>query len=89
MYNLVEKIGEVNYYIVSNKYLLYKQSNDIIYQNKVIEKDVDDDEIAEIMQDALGITDNDSYEAITFITENSDIPYDTIQRVYKTFYGYY
>ena len=48
-------------------------------------KDVDDDEIAEIMQDALGITDNDSYEAITFITENSDIPYDTIQRVYKTF----
>ena len=45
MYNLVEKIGEVNYYIVSNKYLLYKQNNDIIYQNKVLEKDVRDDVI--------------------------------------------
>ena len=48
-------------------------------------KNIDDDEIADIIQDSLVIADNDSYEAITFITENSEISYDTIQRVYKTF----
>jgi len=45
---------------------------------------LDDDLIAELLDKALEITDNDPYEAITFITENSDISYNDLQRVYDT-----
>ncbi len=47
--------------------------------------ELDDDMIAELLEDALMITDDDPYEAITFITENSEIPYADLQRVYDTF----
>ena len=46
---------------------------------------MDDDTIAELLDKALEITDDDPYEAITFITENSEIPYGDLQRVYDTF----
>jgi len=46
---------------------------------------LDDDTIAELLDKALEITDEDPYEAITFITENSEIPYSDLQRVYDTF----
>ncbi len=46
---------------------------------------LDDDTIAELLDKALEITDGDPYEAITFITENSEIPYEDLQRVYDTF----
>jgi len=46
---------------------------------------LDDDTIAELLDKALEITDEDPYEAITFITENSEIPYEDLQRVYDTF----
>ena len=48
-------------------------------------QEIDDDTIAELLEEALGITDEDPYEAITFITENSEIPYEDLQRVYDTF----
>jgi len=47
--------------------------------------ELDDDTIAELLEEALVITDEDPYEAITFITENSEIPYTDLQRVYDTF----
>ena len=47
--------------------------------------EIDDDTIAELLEEALEITDEDPYEAITFITENSEIPYTDLQRVYDTF----
>ncbi len=47
--------------------------------------ELDDDMIAELLEDALQITDDDPYEAITFITENSEIPYEDLKRVYDTF----
>jgi uncharacterized protein YciI len=47
--------------------------------------ELDDDKIAELLEEALAITDDDPYEAITFITENSEIPYEDLQRVYDTF----
>jgi len=47
--------------------------------------ELDDDTIAELLEEALEITDEDPYEAITFITENSEIPYVDLQRVYDTF----
>ena len=47
--------------------------------------ELDDDTIAELLEEALEITDEDPYEAITFITENSEIPYGDLQRVYDTF----
>ncbi len=46
---------------------------------------LDDDIIAELLDKALEITDDDPYEAITFITENSEISYTDLQRVYDTF----
>jgi len=46
---------------------------------------LDDDIIAELLDKALEITDDDPYEAITFITENSEISYNDLQRVYDTF----
>jgi hypothetical protein len=46
---------------------------------------IDDDAIATLLEEALEITDHDPYEAITFITENSEIPYEDLQRVYDTF----
>jgi len=48
-------------------------------------ENLDDDLIAELLERALEVTDGDPYEAITFITENSDIPYNDLQRVYDTF----
>ena len=48
-------------------------------------RDIDDDTIADLLEEALEITDEDPYEAITFITENSEIPYEDLQRVYDTF----
>lgn len=48
-------------------------------------QDIDDDTIAGLLEEALEITDEDPYEAITFITENSEIPYVDLQRVYDTF----
>ena len=48
-------------------------------------RDIDDDTIAGLLEEALEITDEDPYEAITFITENSEIPYEDLQRVYDTF----
>ena len=47
--------------------------------------ELDDDTIAELLEEALVITDEDPYEAITFITENSEIAYTDLQRVYDTF----
>ena len=46
---------------------------------------LDDDSIASLLEEALEITDDDAYEAISFITENSEIPYEDLQRVYNTF----
>lgn len=46
---------------------------------------LDDDELASLLEEALEITDDDAYEAIAFITENSEIPYEDLQRVYNTF----
>lgn len=46
---------------------------------------LDDDSLASLLEEALEITDNDPYEAITFITENSEIAYEDLQRVYNTF----
>jgi hypothetical protein len=46
---------------------------------------IDDDELATLLEEALEITDEDPYEAITFITENSEINYEDLQRVYNTF----
>jgi len=48
-------------------------------------QEIDDDTIAGLLEEALEITDEDPYEAITFITENSEIPYEDLQRVYDTF----
>jgi len=47
--------------------------------------DLDDDSLASLLEEALEITDDDAYEAIAFITENSDIDYEDLQRVYNTF----
>ena len=47
--------------------------------------DLDDDSLAGLLEEALEITDEDAYEAIAFITENSDIDYEDLQRVYNTF----
>ncbi len=47
--------------------------------------DMDDDSLASLLEEALAITDDDPYEAIAFITENSDIEYEDLQRVYNTF----
>jgi len=47
--------------------------------------DIDDDTIADLLEEALVITDEDPYEAITFIMENSEIPYADLQRVFDTF----
>ena len=47
--------------------------------------EIDDDAIAGLLEEALEITDDDAYEAIAFITENSDIDYEDLQRVYNTF----
>ena len=47
--------------------------------------DLDDDSLAGLLEEALEITDDDAYEAIAFITENSDIDYEDLQRVYNTF----
>ncbi len=47
--------------------------------------DMDDDSLASLLEEALEITDDDAYEAIAFITENSDIEYEDLQRVYNTF----
>jgi hypothetical protein len=47
--------------------------------------ELDDDTIAELLDSALEVTDDDPYEAITFITENSEIAYEDLQRVYDTF----
>jgi hypothetical protein len=46
---------------------------------------IDDDELANLLEEALEITEDDPYEAITFITENSEINYEDLQRVYNTF----
>ncbi len=46
---------------------------------------LDDDVLASLLEDALEITEGDPYEAITFITENSDIPYTELERVFNTF----
>ncbi len=46
---------------------------------------LDDDALATLLEEALEITDEDPYEAITFITENSEIGYEDLQRVYNTF----
>jgi len=46
---------------------------------------IDDDELATLLEEALEITDGDPYEAITFITENSELNYEDLQRVYNTF----
>ncbi|HIO90506.1 MAG TPA: hypothetical protein EYG69_01920 [Campylobacterales bacterium] len=46
---------------------------------------LDDDELASLLEEALEVTDDDVYEAIAFITENSEIPYEDLQRVYNTF----
>ena len=46
---------------------------------------LDDDALATLLEEALEITDEDPYEAITFITENSEISYEDLQRVYNTF----
>ncbi len=46
---------------------------------------IDDDELATLLEEALEITDDDPYEAITFITENSELNYEDLQRVYNTF----
>ncbi len=48
-------------------------------------EELDDDALANLLEEALEVTDNDPYEAITFITENSDISYEDLQRVYNTF----
>ncbi len=47
--------------------------------------EMDDDSLASLLEEALEITDDDAYEAIAFITENSDIEYEDLQRVYNTF----
>ncbi len=46
---------------------------------------LDDDSLASLLEEALEVTDEDPYEAITFITENSEIDYEDLQRVYNTF----
>ncbi len=46
---------------------------------------LDDDALASLLEEALAVTDEDPYEAITFITENSEISYEDLQRVYNTF----
>ena len=46
---------------------------------------LDDDGLASLLEEALDVTDGDPYEAITFITENSDIEYEDLHRVYNTF----
>ncbi len=48
-------------------------------------ENLDDDALASLLEEALAVTDDDPYEAITFITENSEIPYEDLQRVYNTF----
>ena len=48
-------------------------------------ENLDDDTLASLLEDALEITDGDPYEAIAFITENSEIPYAELERVYNTF----
>jgi len=53
--------------------------------SEIDKEHLDDDLIAELLERALEVTDDDPYEAITFITENSDIPYNDLQRVYDTF----
>ena len=47
-------------------------------------EEMDDDALASLLEEALEITDDDAYEAIAFITENSDISYEDLQRVYNT-----
>ena len=47
--------------------------------------ELDDDSLANLLEEALDITDGDAYEAITFITENSEVDYEDLQRVYNTF----
>ncbi len=47
--------------------------------------ELDDDSLATLLEEALDITDGDAYEAITFITENSEVDYEDLQRVYNTF----
>ncbi len=46
---------------------------------------IDDDALASLLEEALEITDGDPYEAITFITDNSEVDYEDLQRVYNTF----
>ena len=48
-------------------------------------EELDDDSLASLLEESLVITDDDPYEAIAFITENSDISYEDLQRVYNTF----
>jgi len=43
MYRLKSKIKDVNYYVLSDKHLFFKQNDDIIYKNKILEKNVGDD----------------------------------------------
>ena len=47
--------------------------------------ELNDDSLASLLEEALDITDGDAYEAITFITENSAVAYEDLQRVYNTF----
>ncbi len=47
--------------------------------------ELNDDALASLLEEALNITDGDAYEAITFITENSAVAYEDLQRVYNTF----
>ncbi len=47
--------------------------------------ELNDDALASLLEEALEITDGDAYEAITFITENSAVAYEDLQRVYNTF----
>jgi hypothetical protein len=53
--------------------------------SEIVPEELDDDSLASLLEEALVITDDDAYEAIAFITENSDINYEDLQRVYNTF----
>ena len=53
--------------------------------NEIDPENIDDDEIALLLQEALNITDGDVYEAITFIAENSELDFERLEKVYTTF----
>jgi hypothetical protein len=58
---------------------------DLLAQLSEIDPDnLDDDSIASLLEEALVITDDDIYEAISFITENSEIDHNDLHRVYTT-----